>query len=76
MMVTNPHETIYPQEYLGDGCYASFDGYHVWLAVNDHKNLVVALEPEVLAALDRYAARIADIVTAMHRSTSSSEPVQ
>jgi hypothetical protein len=63
-MVTNPHETIYPQEYLGDGVYASFDGYHVWLAVNHHENRVVALEPPVLAALDAYAHRIADIVAA------------
>jgi hypothetical protein len=40
--------------YLGDGVYASFDGYHVWLAVNDHNNKVVALEPEVFEALVSY----------------------
>lgn len=40
--------------HLGDGVYASFDGYHVWLAVNDHRNRVVALEPSVLDALFAY----------------------
>lgn len=38
--------------YLGDGVYASFDGYQVWLHVGNHGNPpVVALEPEVLRAL-------------------------
>jgi hypothetical protein len=30
------------QDYLGDGVYASFDGEHIWLAVNHHSNKVVA----------------------------------
>jgi hypothetical protein len=47
-------------EYLGDGVYASFDGYHVWLHVGDHRNEpVVALEPEVLDSLAGYAKRLA-----------------
>jgi hypothetical protein len=37
--------------YLGDGVYASFDGWDIWLAVNDHHNQVVCLEPEVMAKL-------------------------
>lgn len=41
--------------YLGDGVYASFDGYHIWLAANHHENKVIALEPPVLEALIRYA---------------------
>ena len=41
-------------EYLGDGVYASFDGYQIWLAVNDHRNRVIALEPQVFDALVRY----------------------
>jgi hypothetical protein len=44
--------------YLGDGVYASFDGYHIWLAANHHENKVVALEPAVLRALIDYAQRI------------------
>ena len=39
------------QRYLGDGVYASFDGYHIWLAVGHHSNKVVALEPNVLDGL-------------------------
>lgn len=26
-------------EYLGDGVYAIFDGYGIWLHANDHENL-------------------------------------
>jgi len=44
----------YPSTYLGDGVYASFDGYQVWLAVNHHENNVVALEPAVLTHLVQY----------------------
>jgi hypothetical protein len=44
--------------YLGDGVYASFDGYQIWLAVNHHENKQVALEPQVLAALMAYSAQL------------------
>lgn len=33
--------------HMGDGVYLSHDGYQFWLAVNDHENYVVALEPAV-----------------------------
>ena len=46
------------QEYLGDGVYASFDGYHIVLAANHHENAVISLEPEVLDALLAYRERI------------------
>lgn len=46
--------------HLGDGVYASFDGYHIWLAVNHHENRVVALEPSVLQHLNEYAQNIRD----------------
>jgi len=49
------------QRYLGDGVYASYDGYHIWLAVNDHTNKVVALEPPVLKALMEYERDIGQI---------------
>lgn len=45
--------------YLGDGVYASFDGYQIWLAVNHHENRVVALEGKVMAALVGYADDLA-----------------
>ena len=42
-------------QYLGDGVYASFDGYQVWLHVGSHTNRpVVALDEEVLKALVQY----------------------
>lgn len=44
--------------YLGDGVYASFDGYNINLAVNDHTNHVVALEPEVMEKLINFRNEI------------------
>ena len=44
--------------YLGDGVYASFDGYQIWLAVNHHENNVVALEPYVFSNLCEYVKRL------------------
>jgi hypothetical protein len=41
--------------YLGDGVYASFDGYHVWLRTGSHTNEpAIAIEPGVFAELVRY----------------------
>ena len=45
-------------EYLGDGVYASFDGYQIWLAANDHTNVVIALEPDVFERLIEYRDRL------------------
>lgn len=45
-------------EYLGDGVYASFDGYQIWLSVNHHENKVLALEPQVFENLVNYKKRI------------------
>lgn len=44
--------------YLGDGVYASHDGYQIWLAVNHHENKVVALEPYVFSNLCEYVKRL------------------
>jgi sulfur transfer complex TusBCD TusB component (DsrH family) len=44
--------------YLGDGVYVSFDGYQIWLAADDHRNKVVALEPDVMARLIAYWQQI------------------
>jgi hypothetical protein len=45
--------------YLGDGVYASHDGYQIWLrAERDGRVHEIALEPEVLAALATYHADI------------------
>jgi hypothetical protein len=45
--------------YLGDGVYASFDGYHICLTLDDHRNpTMIALEPSVFRSLQHYAERI------------------
>ena len=42
--------------YLGDGVYASFDGYQIWLHAEREQGWhVIALEPAVLTALIAYA---------------------
>jgi hypothetical protein len=49
-------EPIIQDRYLGDGVYASFDGWHVWLDLRgsgDSRKLI-ALEPTVMEALQRY----------------------
>lgn len=43
-------------EYIGDGVYAIFDGYGIWLHANDHQCPTdkIYLEPNVLEALNRF----------------------
>jgi len=49
-----PNET-----YLGDGLYASFDGFAIWLrAPRENGDHVVALEPQIFAELIRYVAEL------------------
>lgn len=54
-------------QYLGDGVYATFDGYHIWLKTGSHRDHEatdkIALEPEVFAALINYQRRLVEIVT-------------
>jgi hypothetical protein len=45
--------------YLGDGVYASFDGYQIWLRADRFGiEQAVAVEPEVMAQLVIYAAKV------------------
>ena len=48
------------REYLGDGVYAIFDGYGIWLHANDHENPTdrVYMEPAVLEALLQFDKRV------------------
>ena len=50
------------EKYLGDGVYASFDGYQVWLAVNHHNNKVVALDPHVFGELVDYVEWVKSVL--------------
>jgi hypothetical protein len=52
------------QTYLGDGVYASFDGFQIWLAANHHENKVVALEPQVFKRLCEYAKMLKELNSA------------
>ena len=46
-------------EYLGDGVYASFDGYNVCLSLGSHDNdPVIYLDPVTLKALIYYARKV------------------
>ena len=42
------------ETYLGDGVYASHDGYQIWLRTGDGNNQRIALEPSVFASLVAY----------------------
>ena len=53
-MRTFAHSPI-DDEYLGDGVYASFDGWHVWLDLRAQGNERIALEPNIIKALVRFA---------------------
>lgn len=49
-------------EYLGDGVYAKFDGYHIQLRANDPESEhVIYLEPEVISNLNLFYESIKEI---------------
>lgn len=47
-------------EYLGDGVYATFDGYQVWLHTERDVNVwnTIAIEPETFERLVEYRAKV------------------
>jgi hypothetical protein len=51
----------FEERYLGDGVYASCDGYHIILDLRAQDRSRIALEPPVFDALVRYRD---DLVTA------------
>lgn len=44
------------KQYIGDGVYAHFDGYQIWLTTLD--GMAIALEPNVYTVLRAYAFQI------------------
>mgnify|MGYP001576714575 CR=1 FL=1 len=53
--------------YLGDGVYASFDGYHVILDLRGQDTTTrIALEPPVLHALNEYVKRLSNRYESPH----------
>jgi predicted RNA-binding Zn-ribbon protein involved in translation (DUF1610 family) len=47
--------TVTNNKYLGDGVYASFNGFQIWLKTSDSSRVAIALEPEVFKSLVEYA---------------------
>lgn len=48
-------ESLIDDAYLGDGVYASFDGYSVWLDLRGLDSTTkIAMEPYVMVALDHF----------------------
>jgi GT2 family glycosyltransferase len=46
---------LYDVKYIGDGVYAGYDGYQVWIYTDrDDGRSYIALEPDVLDALADY----------------------
>lgn len=46
-------------DYLGDGVYASFDGYHIVLDLRGQDSTTkIALEPAVINAFNRFVGRV------------------
>lgn len=58
--------------YLGDGVYATFDGYHIWLRAQGatHQN-AIALEPAVFDALLQYQS---DLCREAHEGAKPDDP--
>lgn len=48
--------------YLGDGVYAEFDGYYIWLYTSNgvEESQRIALEPQVLDNLNSYAKALGE----------------
>ena len=47
------------KDYLGDGVYAEFDGYHITLTTENYGHVnVIHLEPKVMEALKKYEWRL------------------
>lgn len=55
--------------YIGDGVYASFDGYHIWLKTQ--QGMEVALEPEAFTALVKYQQDLLDFYRAQAQANEA-----
>lgn len=53
------------KDYLGDSVYCEFDGYHIVLTTENGfgPSNTIALEPNVIAALNRYVQRVEEFKT-------------
>jgi hypothetical protein len=59
------------ESYLGDGVYASWDGYHIWLDTRAQRPVNrIALDPSVLVALNHYVASLRAAIEKNHEQRS------
>lgn len=64
-------------EYLGDGVYASFDGYYIWLDLRGQDDFTrIGLEPRVLARFDDYRNRINQALKEQTTDGTEHEPTE
>ena len=62
-------------DYLGDGVYASFDGYHIVLDLRGQDTTTrIALEPSVMRALAAYEKRLQNMPPGEFRQEQLDEP--
>jgi len=66
------------KDYLGDGVYAIYDGFGIWLHANDHENPTDRkyLEPSVLEALIRFQKRAEELKLKERKSDESNKVSQ
>lgn len=63
MADVEPKPDTFPERYLGDGVYASFDGFQIWLDTRAQPEVNrIALEPETFDALLRYQRELAQFI--------------
>lgn len=57
-----PQDERKNHDYIGDGVYAEFDGYGIWLRANDHRDHLctdkIYIEPDVLESLNQFYRRV------------------
>ena len=50
--------------YIGDGVYASFDGYHYWLDLRGQDDTTrIAMEPSVFRNLQKWVDELPSMIT-------------
>lgn len=59
--------------YIGDGVYASFDGYQIWLAANHHENKIIALDPDVQKSLINYINKLNEFLKSIYEGVKSAQ---
>jgi hypothetical protein len=66
-MAEKEEDERYKTVYLGDGLYAKWDGYQIYLMANSHTSPTdtVALDQHTLRAFQAYVARLTELNNAL-----------